>query len=875
MTAAAPLEATLRRRLPLATALLLLGLAPLLWLWPCVFGGRTFLPYDTTLYPPASLEASSERLALARDGANFDVTEPPVWFVPELQLARAELRAGRAPTWNPHARFGAPLHAHGLLGLCHPPTWLALLADDPATRLSLVVWANLALGGLLAFGLLRALGLPLLPAWFGALVFELSGPLAANAFFWMRLGSFVWLPGVLWGALAVADGRRPAAALGGLAVAVAMSWLAGFPPFALTTCALGGAFAGWLVLGALRHHGRAAGARLSLRLLAGFALGALLALPQLLPSARFFPHSARTLAPSYESIGGQAFERYGLLGYLVPDAISHPSAIDVLPYARTPLALQWNDRLQPDGKPALPNYNHTEYTVFVGTLALVLAVAGALCGRGRHRGFAALAWITCAGMALFLPGFRWLFLLPGIDNVAPMRWLAPATVFVAWLAALGLDRLLAGGRRLPLWLGGAGAAAALALGLWSGAPAARHAADPGAAAQRLAAKFGVDAATATAEVQDGAPPGVDRFAVSFARLAAEGRAAGWWLAAGAALLLGFAACRRPPARIALALAGALLSAAQLGAHGRDVTRGVAARSDADTGVHAFLRARAAATAAQGGVTIARAGRAPGLPSQLPPGQLMVPGLRDLHFYSHHDARSLQPLRALLGEPLGERMTAKGYLSQSLPDTRPDGTPLLSHPLLDLYGVRYVLATEPLAHAGSRVDGLSPAAFHVYERPHALPRAFVVATVRPHAADADVIAAMAAIDFAPAHAALALAADLPVPLPAADDDAPPRAVRFRRDEPTRVELEVEAGARPWLLLTDTWLPGWVATVDGVPAPIVRGDHAFRLVALPPSACRVEFRYHAPGLFTGLCAAAIAAAVWLLYAFATARRARLPR
>ena len=30
-------------------------------------------------------------------------------FLPELELARDELRAGRLPTWNAHARGGAPL----------------------------------------------------------------------------------------------------------------------------------------------------------------------------------------------------------------------------------------------------------------------------------------------------------------------------------------------------------------------------------------------------------------------------------------------------------------------------------------------------------------------------------------------------------------------------------------------------------------------------------------------------------------------------------------------------------------------------------------------------------------------------------------------
>ena len=157
-------------------AILSLVLLPLVWLWPSVFGSRTFVSYDINQFAPASILASDSELAQAREGANFDVTEVPVWFVPELELASRELREGRLPTWNPNARGGAPLHAHGLIGLCYPPNWLALFADEPASRLSWVAWCNLALAGLLAFGLLRQLGFGLPAAWFGAALFELSGP---------------------------------------------------------------------------------------------------------------------------------------------------------------------------------------------------------------------------------------------------------------------------------------------------------------------------------------------------------------------------------------------------------------------------------------------------------------------------------------------------------------------------------------------------------------------------------------------------------------------------------------------------------------------------------------------------------------------------
>lgn len=864
-------------------AVLSLLLAPLLWLWPCVFGGRTFVPYDLAQFPPASLSLSPEELAAAKDSANFDVTEVPVWFLPELVFARDELHAGRLPVWNPHARGGAPLHAHGLIGLCYPPNWLALLSDDPASRLVYVAWLNLALGGLLAFGLLRRTGLSVLAAWFGALLFQLSGPMATNAFFWMRLGSFVWLPGVLWAVLAMARAERVRPGqVGALGGAFALTWLAGFPPFAASTTVLGAALSTWLLL----VRGRAAGWRgtrtLALALAAGFALGGCLALPQVLPSLQFFPHSARETKPEFQRIADQAFDSYGLLGFVLPDAISHPSATIETPYGgRNVLGLLLNTRTR-DGKPTEPNFNYTEYAVFVGQFGLLLAAIGALFGRGHRRGFAVTAWLTCAGLALFWPGVRLLFLLPLVENVWPLRWLAPATLFVAWLAAIGLERLQTSARALPL--GVAAFAATLAIALWSLCRAAGWTpADSMALAQRIADKFAhaVDLQGAVNHVQNGAPAGLDRFAAAHARLVAECHRAAPWLLGTALWLVAFALLRAPRARSWLWVAAGVACALQLGAHGATVTRGSTCAASTDSTVHRFLRERAAANFTGGGFMIARASSQSTEPSQLPPGQLLVRGIRDLHFYSHFDGRSLRPLQALLGSTLGEQIAGKGYLAKTLTPWLPAPQPgenvtahPFEHPLFDLLGVRYVLseAATPMPYAGGPVTIVGcPPTFQVQERATALPRAFAVDAVQPHPDDDAVVQALLQSTFAPLRVAHALAADLPTGLPtAAPADTTRRSVRFVRDDPASIELEVDAGTQPWLLLTDTYLPGWTAAIDGDPVRIVRADHAFRLVQLPANACRLTFRYRAPGLAAGMAVAIAATLAWLLYAFATRHR-----
>ena len=46
---------------------------------------------------------------------------------------------------------------------------------------------------------------------------------------------------------------------------------------------------------------------------------------------------------------------------------------------------------------------------------------------------------------------------------------------------------------------------------------------------------------------------------------------------------------------------------------------------------------------------------------------------------------------------------------------------------------------------------------------------------------------------------------------------------------------------YLVLTDTYYPGWQATVDEEPAQILAADHAFRAVALGPGEHMVIFEY----------------------------------
>jgi uncharacterized membrane protein YfhO len=68
--------------------------------------------------------------------------------------------------------------------------------------------------------------------------------------------------------------------------------------------------------------------------------------------------------------------------------------------------------------------------------------------------------------------------------------------------------------------------------------------------------------------------------------------------------------------------------------------------------------------------------------------------------------------------------------------------------------------------------------------------------------------------------------------------------------TRVRVTTAADTAAYLVLTDTWFPGWRARVDGRDATLWRADHAFRAVWIPPGKHEVEFRFEPRSLKPGL-------------------------
>jgi hypothetical protein len=178
---------------------------------------------------------------------------------------------------------------------------------------------------------------------------------------------------------------------------------------------------------------------------------------------------------------------------------------------------------------------------------------------------------------------------------------------------------------------------------------------------------------------------------------------------------------------------------------------------------------------------------------------------------------------------------------------------------DLLNVRYILAPAKEQKPGAVYQDQD---WKVYENPSGYPRAWTVheAMVEPSAARA--AERLGTPGFDARRTALT---EVPVALESLAEGAR-EAVQASMITPTRMELEVDAQSRGLLVLSETYYPGWRATIDGQSAPIYRVDSALRGLVVPRGHSRVVLRY-APasiywgGLLTSVAFLGTLVAVWL--------------
>jgi hypothetical protein len=150
---------------------------------------------------------------------------------------------------------------------------------------------------------------------------------------------------------------------------------------------------------------------------------------------------------------------------------------------------------------------------------------------------------------------------------------------------------------------------------------------------------------------------------------------------------------------------------------------------------------------------------------------------------------------------------------------------------------------------------------IYERVDLSPRVLVVHRARVVADDAEALRQMTDVSFDPRSQLLIAGGN------ELDGLSPPTPAVSIVDENEHLFLRTEDAAEGYLLIKDTWYPGWHAWVDGQPAEIERADTYFRAIHLDAGPHSVELRFDPETLKIGVIVsfAAIAAcmvtAAWL--------------
>jgi hypothetical protein len=182
-------------------------------------------------------------------------------------------------------------------------------------------------------------------------------------------------------------------------------------------------------------------------------------------------------------------------------------------------------------------------------------------------------------------------------------------------------------------------------------------------------------------------------------------------------------------------------------------------------------------------------------------------------------------------------------------------------LFDLWNVRYLVARK--AAQIPETAGKTQRVFEddikvIYERSSYLPRAYTVKQGIAVDAPSTALSLLTQPEFDPSRSVILESEDNQsiLPLIPREDEAdelaapalPKDDTRTEADQvtisaygPSSVSIEAKVGGDRYLVLSDTFYPGWSATVNGQPATIYRANYMFRAVYLPKGSNTVVFSY----------------------------------
>lgn len=190
--------------------------------------------------------------------------------------------------------------------------------------------------------------------------------------------------------------------------------------------------------------------------------------------------------------------------------------------------------------------------------------------------------------------------------------------------------------------------------------------------------------------------------------------------------------------------------------------------------------------------------------------------------------------------------------------------------LAAYGVTHVLSAVPIFNTQMsevpNTDGI-----HVYEVPGK--RVRIISGAQKVDSNREAIRILSLPDFDPSNVLLLHRRKNEELLHTVNGRLDPSThAQIVGEDSRHLRIDVVAPQGGYLLLADTYYPGWHAAVDGAETTLYRANLALRAVWLPPGARIVEFTYTATQFFRGLKLAALGASLLLLWLVVFSQSAR---
>jgi uncharacterized membrane protein YfhO len=117
----------------------------------------------------------------------------------------------------------------------------------------------------------------------------------------------------------------------------------------------------------------------------------------------------------------------------------------------------------------------------------------------------------------------------------------------------------------------------------------------------------------------------------------------------------------------------------------------------------------------------------------------------------------------------------------------------------------------------------------------------------------------------------LEAETPLP-PLAGGDLAAGTATIIRQNPQRLEIETALPGDGYLVLLDTFYPGWIASVDDQPTPIYQADYLARAIFVPAGKHLVRFEYQPASFRWGLWLALVMIIILAVTAIASTHKKR---